>query len=146
MSRLFTAALMTLAAPAAAFAHGGSYVPPSGGSAPQVPPGTADPPAPTTRWETWWASNKEYYLRLGEEMRDDPEGPTTGFAGGTPKKRESKEEVRAERDALVRESLVPLFIEALGDESFEVRTAAAIALGKSGDARGQKPLRDAAMK
>ncbi len=139
------AAALLLCAPAAAFAHGGSFAPPQGGSAPQVPPGTADPPTPTTRWETWWAANKDYYLRLGEQMRDDVDGPTSGVSGPR-KKPESKEEVRAARDAIVRESLVPLFLEALKDENFEVRTAAAIALGKTGAPEASKPLREAALK
>jgi HEAT repeat protein len=143
------AALLLVAAPAAALAHGGSYAPPAGASpgapsGPQVPPGTSDPPAPATRWESWWASNKEYWLRLNEAMRAD-DGPTTrGISGEAPA--ESPQEARAKRDAAVRESLAPLFVEALADDSFEVRTAAAIALGKSGSADGSRPLREAAVR
>jgi HEAT repeat protein len=146
---LSLAALLVAAAPAAALAHGGSYAPPSAGvpggpGGPQVPPGTADPPAPATRWESWWASNKEYYLRLNEAMRTDDAPSSRGLTGGAPEA--SPAESREKRDAAVRESLAPLFIEALRDESFEVRTAAAIALGKSGRPEGSRPLREAAVK
>jgi HEAT repeat protein len=140
---------LLLAAPAAALAHGGSYSGPvTGGPAkgPQVPPGTADPPTPTTRWETWWAANKEFFLRLGEEMRND-DGPTSrGLTGEKSETKQSLKEQREKRDAEVRDALAPVFIEALADESFEVRTAAAIALGKSGNALGSKPLREASIK
>jgi HEAT repeat protein len=144
--RLGAAVLAAAAMPAAAFAHGGSYSPPGGNvpAGPQVPPGTADPPAPTTRWETWWAANKEYFLRLGEQMREE-DGPVSEGLGGR-KPKTSAEDLREKRDAAVRESLVPLFVEALGDESFEVRTAAAIALGKTGSKDGEKPLRELSVK
>jgi HEAT repeat protein len=143
------AALLVAAAPAAALAHGGSYAPPAGSvpggsGGPQVPPGTADPPAPATRWESWWASNKEYYLRLNEAMRTEDGPSSRGISGRAPE--ESPAQARAKRDAAVRDSLGPLFVEALGDDSFEVRTAAAIALGKSGSADGSRPLREAAVR
>jgi HEAT repeat protein len=145
---LSLAALLVAAAPAAALAHGGSYVPPTSGvpggpGGPQVPPGTADPPAPATRWESWWASNKEYYLRLNEAMRKDESPSSQGISGRPPEADPAVS--REKRDAAVRETLAPLFVEALSDESFEVRTAAAIALGKSGRPEGSRPLREAAV-
>ena len=148
---------MALAAPA--FAHGGEYVapadpsapsapPPQGGApgGPQVPPGTADPPSPLTRWETWWAANKEAFLRLNEAMREDAEPESRGLTGKPAKSKASTAEQRAARDAAVREAIVPILIEALGDSSFEVRTSAAIALGKSGRPEAAKPLHEAALK
>jgi HEAT repeat protein len=139
-------ALLGLAAlaPAAALAHGGSYsgpaVPGGAPGGPQVPPGTADPPAPTTRWETWWAANKEAFLRLNEVMREDVD-PTSQAGGVKAKPDKSAKELRELRDAATRDALVPVFIEALADESFEVRTAAVIALGKSGGKQGGAALR-----
>jgi HEAT repeat protein len=113
---------------------------------PQVPPGPADLPATITRWETWWAHNKEFFLRLAEQMRVE-DGPTSrGLSGEKPKGSESPQAVRARLDDAVRESLVPVFIEALDDESFEVRTSAAIALGKTGSKDGAKALREASVK
>src|SRR5689334_1624344 len=140
---LVPVALLAAALPATAFAHGGSYAPPVTGQPgnPQVPPGTADAPGGTTRWETWWAANKEYFLRLGEQMRED-DGPVSEGLGGK-KPRVSAAAARETRDAAAPAALVPLFVEALADESFEVRTAAAIALGKTGDADGGKALREA---
>lgn len=131
-----------------AWGHGGNYKPPKipGGAPGGVPPGTADPPAPPTRWESWWASNKHFYLRLGQRMRDaQTEGeraPTTGEAATT---EESGLERRFEEDRKLRTDLVPVFIEALSDDNFEVRNSAAIALGKAGDPRAGDPLRKAAM-
>src|SRR5207302_670404 len=85
------AAAFVVFVPAIAFAHGGSYsgpgAQPGGGpsSGPQVPPGTSDPQAPTTRWESWWAANKELFLNLAEEMRAE-DGPTSrGLGGGPPR-------------------------------------------------------------
>jgi len=162
--KTLTAAFAVLVfAPAAAWAHGGTYQPPeeepplSGPQAPsgggpsggQVPPGTSDPPSGTgalTRWEAWWAANKESYLRLGQRMREPPPdgGVVTPKDGAEPKPFDPQE--RAAEDAAVRAELVPLFIEALGDKYYDVRTAAAIALGKTGDPRGREPLTRAASK
>lgn len=158
-ARLATTAFTTISAlvlaAAPAFAHGGTYKAPGsggpgggnpGGGGPTtggggVPPGTADAPGPVTAWESWWAANKEVHLRLADGMRE---------VGGvtTPKDGESAESVADARDvraAELRQALVPLFLEALGDDSFEVRTAAAIALGKTGDAAGSVPLTRAAV-
>ncbi len=145
----FVGPLFAVAALAsAAFAHGGSFSPPGGGvpAGPQIPPGTADPPTPTTRWETWWAANKESYLRLAEQMRNDDDPTSRGLGGGKPKADVSAAELRKLRDDATRDALVPVFVEALSDESFEVRTAAAVALGKTGAAEGSKPLRETSVK
>jgi HEAT repeat protein len=144
---------LVLAAPSVALAHGGQYSGPvtgnPNGGGPQVPPGTSDPPAPSTRWETWWAANKEFFLRLGEQMREDA-GPTSrGLTGEKAAAgKETEKELRERRDAEARAALVPIFIEALQDESFEVRTAAAVALGKTVSAlpESSKALREASNK
>jgi HEAT repeat protein len=148
-----------LAAPA--FPHGGEYVqpmdpnqpgppPPTGGGGgpggPAVPPGTADPPSALTRWETWWAANKESFLRLNEAMREDDAPESRGLTGGPARGKVESAEQRAEREAAVREAIVPLLLEALGDPSFEVRTSAAIALGKAGRPEAAKALHEAAVK
>ena len=144
--RNWICSVMLAALPVSALAHGGSYGPPVPGapSGPQVPPGTADPPAGITRWESWWAANKEYFLRLGEQMREE-NGPVSEGIGGK-RARLPAADAREKRDAAVREALVPIFIEALADESFEVRTAAAIALGKTASPDGAKALREACVK
>ena len=136
--------ICVLAAGAAAFAHGGAYRGGGGSPAgPSVPPGTADRPSAQTTWETWWSANKEFHLRLHEKMRDGDTGAVTPGSGDTVR---TAREQRAAEDALKREELLPVFLEALGDDSFEVRTAAAIALGKMGDTRASGPLRKAAEK
>jgi HEAT repeat protein len=145
--RILVVALALVAVPTAAMAHGGSMRAPGGQTpAGDVPPGTADPSTPTTRWETWWAANKESFLRLGEHMRET-DGPTSrGVAGDKPSPAssgESPEERRKRKEAMTREALVPMFLEALNDDSFEVRTAAAIALGKAGSPEAAPALRKA---
>jgi HEAT repeat protein len=146
--RLFVLLAPALVAPGVALAHGGSYSGP-GTSAPggaQVPPGTADPPASATRWETWWAANKEAFLRLNEQMREDVDPTSQAGGGAKPKPDKSAAELRRLRDEATRSALVPVFVEALSDESFEVRTAAAIALGKAGGTDGAKALREMSFK
>jgi HEAT repeat protein len=159
MGRAWLWTCVLVAAPASAFAHGGEVDPPpdpppfapprppSGGSgAPQVPPGTADPPAPHTRWETWWAANKESFLRLAEQMRAEDGPVSRGLSSEKPERQPSPQERRDKLDEAVRENLVSVFIEALGDDSFEVRTSAAIALGKAGRPEGAAALRLASVK
>lgn len=146
------ALVVLLLAASTAWAHGGQYGggggggpgggmpgggPTTGGG---VPPGTADAPATVTDWETWWAANKEAYLRLSDGMRETT-GVVTPSTGETP---ETAVAIREARATAIRETLVPVFLEALGDDSFEVRTAAAVALGKTGDPLGSGPLVKAA--
>lgn len=143
-ARPLVAAIALIALGAAAlpaFAHGGQMQGPRGSPAPGgpppsggVPPGTADAPGPVTGWETWWAANKDAWLRLGERMRTNsaPLTPSGEAADAAP--------TAAAREAVAREELVPVFLDAILDESFEVRTAAAIALGKTRDPRAAAPL------
>jgi len=136
-------AVIVLALAGTALAHGGSYrgggATPSGGA---VPPGTADRPGAISNWETWWSANKEFHLRLHERMRDDGAAVTPRGGDGP---REGVER-RARNDALKREEMIPVFLAAMDDPSFEVRTAAAIALGKLGDTSASAVLRSAAEK
>ncbi len=139
-------ALLVIAGSApVAFAHGGAFRGPNaGGGQPSggVPPGTADPPGPVTAWQAWWSANKEFHLRLHERMRDEPADITPSLRDD-PAARLAR---RAREDTRVRARLVPIFLEALNDDSFEVRTAAAIALGKTKDERAAEPLRRALFK
>ena len=123
-------AVVALGSPA--FAHGGQYQgpKPSGGGG-AVPPGTADRPAPVTSWESWWAANKEFHLQLHERMRETPD--ITPGNGDGPDVQAALRARRMREDALRRAELLPFFLGALEDDSFEVRTAAAIALGKLGN-------------
>jgi len=139
--RLVLTAVIVLAAAGTAFAHGGAYR--GGGGSPSsgaVPPGTADRPGALSTWETWWSANKEFHLRLHERMRDDDSAVTPRGGDGP----QAKEERRARDDVLKREEMVLVFLAAMEDPSFEVRTAAAIALGKMGDSSASAVLRKAA--
>lgn len=153
------AAVVVAALAGAAFGHGGEYVspgayqdpgPPLGPpwhpphfrqNDPEVTPDTPDPRVPITRWETWWANNKEALLRLASRMEGDAPGATASAA-----RSQRETDAEAKRIDAVRKRLTALFVEALSDRDFEVRTAAAIALGKSGSAEGSAALRRAAEK
>lgn len=156
--RGFGAAFVVAAIAASARAHGGTYNPaappadpgpPLGppwhpphikDAEPELTPGGGDPKVAVTRWETWWASNKEAYLRLAERFAGDAPGATP--SARPPSERAAAAAVR--RDEALRRRLAGVFIEAMKDPSLEVRTAAAIALGKTGDADASAPLRIAA--
>jgi HEAT repeat protein len=139
-----------------AFAHGGAYNPgamhdpgpPLGPpwhpphikeNDPAVSPDD-DPKVAVTRWETWWANNKDAWLRLAERMSGDAPGATKMTRDPS----EREKEAAAKKAAALRRRMAELFTEALGDPQFEVRTAAAIALGKTGEASGSEALRKAA--
>jgi len=124
MSRLPAALLL---AASTLWAHGGQFRPASG--QPKVPPPPGLPSQPTApaetgkithSWVTWWGYRQFQYLdyrRLQRERR----GPVSGG--------EEKKDPDAWRDAL-RERLIPILREAIRDDDKEVRTAAAVALGK----------------
>jgi len=117
--------LLLLLAAAPAFAHGGRFRGQGGG----VPPGLpAQPTAPdssggaTHTWLTWWGYNQFRYMDF-RRRQAERRGPVTNLDG------------RAEKDpnawrAVVRARLTPTLVGALADDDSEVRTAAAIALGK----------------
>jgi len=115
--------LLLVAAPA--LAHGGRYRGPGGG----VPPGLpAQPTAPdssggsTHTWLTWWGYNQFQYMDF-RRRQAERRGPVTNLEGGREK------DPNAWR-GLVRAQLTPVVVGALADRDEEVRTAAAIALGK----------------
>ncbi len=158
IGRRLVAAFVVAAFAPVAWAHGGN---PSPGSPPADPgpplgppwhpphikdnepeltPGGSDPKVAVTRWETWWAANKEAYLRLAERLAGDAPGASPSTKG--PSARAQAATVR--RDDALRKRLAGLFAEAMKDPDFEVRTAAAIALGKTGEEVASAPLRVAA--
>ncbi len=159
VTRLLTAWLATAFAATAAYAHGGSFTPaqpsppdpgpplgpgwhtPDITGDPSLTPGTSDPAVVITRWEAWWSANKEGILRLAERMR----GSAPGTTESRPKSERERNWERL-RDAARTKRLAELFVEALSDPDSEVRTAAAIALGKTGCPEGAEPLRRAALK
>jgi len=125
-SLLATAGVCFLCVPA--LAHGGSFKGPSGG----VPPGLPTQPSKpgesggsTHSWLTWWGYNQFRYVdfRRRQVARRGP------VSGSTQPKKQEEEDPNAWRGE-VRLRLTPLMLEALRDPDEEVRTAAAVALGK----------------
>ena len=131
------AALCLAVLSSAALAHGGSTraappVPVTGPQVVPVPGGTGNPSGrrggPTTPvsatgkphdWRTWWAYHREIFLGL--RMR------------GTPKSGlEKLPDKRDERTELRDDVILPILLRALGDKNHDVRSAAAVALGKVG--------------
>lgn len=124
-------ALLLLASTAAA--HGGTYRGPSGGG--KGPGAGFDPTAGdrsvgATRWESWWANNKDYYLRFAREFH-------ARGATATPSIRADQEDDEGDSEPDFETEVEQRFHlrvlrAALADESDEVRASAAIALGKVG--------------
>ena len=130
-----------------ALAHGGSgRVPATGGGfsagGKKVPGGTTTPSgqrggAPTTitsnsrdhNWRIWWEYNREYYIAY--RLRGTP------ISGGRP----LRDNNAGVRKRLRRDVIAKILLEALEDpKSHEVRSAAAVALGKFGDSKFDRAL------
>ncbi|MEM8882711.1 MAG: HEAT repeat domain-containing protein [Planctomycetota bacterium] len=119
------AALLLFAAPL--FAHGGQFRPPGG--QPKVPPPPGLPAQPTApsqtgkvnhSWTVWWGYEQYQFVDIRRRQRER-RGPTSG---GEPEKKVDD----WRRD--LRLQLIPMLRAALTDKDKEVRTAAAVALGK----------------
>lgn len=142
MRALLACGVVALSA-AAALAHGGAYVdPPGGGDGPQAGPGFGDPPpAPgVSRWETWWAETREDVLRIAERC-DAAERPVVTPARGGAEAPPDPAAMRAAAAARVRDDVFWHLNHALFDDDFDVRSSAAVALGKIGDPRAGPLLR-----
>ncbi len=114
----------------AALAHGGVFRPPPGGlpGDPFTPGGRGGPATARSRggfpfspWQAWWFQNREPYLRLRQRVleRTVVTGERTG-------------KDLFDRAALRTGTLIPLMTGMLRDEDEELRTSAAVALGKYG--------------
>ena len=140
----------------ALFAHGGAYygpvptvsLPPANpGTGAPTPtsapgfnpttassiPGAISPVGPfTNSWESWWELNHEWVLsprtRGVDEQAND--GPTTSPTG-----------TRIPARDVVSERVLPVLRAHLKDDDAEVRSAAAVALGKTGLAEVEAELR-----
>lgn len=133
--------LAVLLAASVAAAHGGSFRPPPG-SNPGDPSGGPGGLTPVTGggsgggggspWTTWWSLHAERYLALRErllrrEVITGPKQRTDLF----------------DRMRLREKVLAPLMLEALCDADEEVRTSAAVALGKFRTKQAVPLLREA---
>jgi HEAT repeat protein len=139
--RTLAAALAVVLAAAPAFAHGGAYTTPPTGAGSSASPGFggADEGGPTTRWESWWAENREDLLRIAERVDSAQALVVTPSEGGAAPRVDAAA-ARATSAARVREDVLPVLLGALRDDDFDVRASAAVALGKLADARATSPL------
>jgi len=127
----------------ALFAHGGSYRPPPRPLAgdPHKPhlrmvPGVTarrSVGTPLQPWEYWWRLNREELLRLRERV-----AKRTVITG-------ARVDKRSDRARLRDEKLLPVMIEALRSDDEEIRTAAAVALGKFRAPKARRLLLDVLM-
>jgi HEAT repeat protein len=145
MARSAIALVIVAALAAPALAHGGGYggKPPGGGDAPQAGPGFGDPAGPVTRWESWWQENREDLLRVAERV-DAAKAMAITPGDDGPSKAPDAAAKRCAGAAVVRDDVMPHLLWALREDDFDMRSSAAIALGKAGDARAAEPLKDAA--
>ncbi|MFQ5844309.1 MAG: HEAT repeat domain-containing protein [Planctomycetota bacterium] len=135
-------AFVVFALAGSALAHGGVFRPPPRGNPydPTPTPGRSGRPGTTTQaatsqaaptpWETWWAYNRERYLRTRERI-----ARRTVISGTRDPDRQP-----LDGTVLLQTRLIPLMLEALQDQEEEIRTAAAVALGKFGGAVAVEPL------
>jgi len=158
-TRLAVAALLLAvpvlaASPPGAAAHGGQYrspaAPPEEGGA----PGGRGAGVSPEDWTDWWWANRDRYVELARRLRRKriEEARTAASGGGLGVSGESdspapapESRVDAASDpALVLDAVVlPALLAALQDPDGEVRSAAAVALGKTGSARAHPSLRRA---
>jgi len=110
-----------------AWGHGGSFRGPGGGVPPSLPPGLPQQPTSPPRtghgthtWQTWWGYNQFKVIDFRRRQKER-RGPVTGEGEA-----KGPDAWRIE----LRERVVPVMREALKDDDKEVRTAAAVALGK----------------
>jgi len=139
------ASALALAAPGA-LAHGGQYKSPGGRNLTDPTAPLPGRPTPTT-WEDWWWANRDRYIDLARRLRAvRADGTATPLGapsrpGGSP---EDPPSPPANPRALQEAEILPALTRALKDPSTaEVRSAAAIALGKLGFPRSLVDLRRA---
>jgi HEAT repeat protein len=149
---ILAAAALAAAAPPA-LAHGGSYRPPDAPGG--IPPGSKilDPrlpePTPPSRgdmspWERWWDTHRVRFLDLrhGSRLKDPREVASGGGSGGKEgdpfyddeegKGKKAAGDAPLPARGFLEREVLPVITEALLDGDAEVRSAAALALGKLG--------------
>lgn len=92
--------------------------------APPSVPGGMSPTGPfTNSWENWWELNYEWVLapRTRTRLEQVDDGATTSSSG-----------MRIPSRELVRDRILPVLLAHLNDSDAEVRSATAVALGKTG--------------
>jgi HEAT repeat protein len=134
------------AAAGEARAHGGQYRGP-GGKTPDDPTAPTVPPGSTADWEAWWTSNAWRYVNLRERLRLRDRGGDAVSGGGLGSHGDAAPGEGAAHALDPRlfygESVLPVILAALEDPDAEVRSAAAVALGKMAYPRSLFALRKA---
>jgi len=129
--RALAMAASLAAAAGPACAHGGAFRPPPGRQPGDRYTPRGGSPGPTTApagsagsiqpWESWWFFNRDPWLNLRRRIEE-----RTVITG------ERTRDDLFDREGLRVKVLAPLMMEMLTDEDEEVRTSAAVALGKFG--------------
>ncbi|MCK6481398.1 MAG: HEAT repeat domain-containing protein [Planctomycetes bacterium] len=131
-------------AAAPALAHGGQYRGP-GGRTPSDPTGPVAPPTSSADWEAWWAANAWKYIKLRERVRgrDAPALTAGGGLGAATGGQQPAAADPFDRRKLFEREVLPVMTDLLRDPDSEVRSAAAVGLGKMGFPRSILDLRKA---
>ena len=146
-------ALATLAAPPRdAAAHGGQYRSPAAPPEEEEPRGGRGAGVSPEDWTDWWWANRDRYVELARRLRKKrlEESVTAASGGGlgstgatdaSAAPPEAAPEVPADAASALETVILPALLAALRDPDGEVRSAAAVALGKTSSPRAHPSLR-----
>ncbi len=86
-------------------------------------------------WAFWWSQNDDRFLRLRERLRDSEQGGSSGTLDWLmgDRDRSQARDTESPSRRVLRRQVVPALLERVKDEHFDVRAAAVIALGKTGE-------------
>jgi HEAT repeat protein len=132
------AAVLAGTGSAPAEAHGGQYKSPAAPNddVPGLRPGAASPD-----WTDWWSEHRARYLRRARSRHREAVASAGGLAAGDGPSEPLPEAAAPSPRPLYERLVLPVVTKALEDPDGEVRSAAAIALGKMGFPRSLLDLR-----
>ena len=139
------------ASPRDAAAHGGQYRSPAAPPEEEEPKGGRGAGVSPEDWTDWWWANRDRYVELARRLRrkrleesvNATSGSGLGASGSTDAAAPPEAAPELPRDAAtaLETVILPALLAALRDPDGEVRSAAAVALGKTASPRAHPSLR-----